>query len=93
VLAVGAGGIGCKTLVMSGFKHIKVVRYCCRTATHSGYTAITTTDAASMPSQHSLYISAQQIDRDSIETSNLSRQFLFRKRHVGHRKSLVPLRR
>ena len=30
-----------------------------------------------------------QIDMDTIETSNLNRQFLFRKRHVGQAKSLV----
>lgn len=30
-----------------------------------------------------------QIDLDTIETSNLNRQFLFRKRHVGQSKSAV----
>jgi molybdopterin/thiamine biosynthesis adenylyltransferase len=30
-----------------------------------------------------------QIDLDTIETSNLNRQFLFRKRHVGQSKAAV----
>lgn len=30
-----------------------------------------------------------QIDMDTIETSNLNRQFLFRKRHIGESKAVV----
>ena len=38
---------------------------------------------------NSSYIRCPQIDLDTIETSNLNRQFLFRKRHVGQSKAAV----
>ncbi|KAI9318161.1 hypothetical protein BX666DRAFT_1935453 [Dichotomocladium elegans] len=56
ILLVGAGGIGCellKNLVLSGFKHIKV------------------------------------IDLDTIDISNLNRQFLFQRQHVKKSKAHV----
>jgi ubiquitin-like 1-activating enzyme E1 B len=34
-------------------------------------------------------LSCEQIDLDTIETSNLNRQFLFRRSHVGQSKAAV----
>lgn len=79
VLCVGAGGIGCellKTLVMSGFLNLEVVRWVCSTAVHMHQHSYTT-------------LPPPQIDMDTIETSNLNRQFLFRRRHVGQSKAKV----
>ncbi|KAF8821057.1 ThiF family protein [Cardiosporidium cionae] len=56
LLVVGAGGIGCellKTLVLTGFKKIKI------------------------------------IDLDTIDVSNLNRQLLFRREHIGQSKADV----
>eukprot|EP00983_Pelagomonas_calceolata_P075193 1152881-Pelagomonas_calceolata.AAC.7 len=80
VLCVGAGGIGCellKTLVVSGFENIQVV---------SAATGIRSILGPLMQSllAHSCM---PQIDLDTIETSNLNRQFLFRRQHVGQSKA------
>jgi hypothetical protein len=45
--------------------------------------------AASPHTRSAPLLPLPQIDMDTIETSNLNRQFLFRKRHVGQAKSLV----
>jgi ubiquitin-like 1-activating enzyme E1 B len=86
VLVCGAGGIGCellKTLAMSGFRpgsgrwlsnlHSKIV----------------TEYIGRLLRIRNPFSTAEQVDMDTIETSNLNRQFLFRKRHVGLSKAVV----
>lgn len=91
VLAVGAGGIGCellKTLVLSGFENIEVVRI-----SHVIlYKHVVQCKCLELLCCFPKLMSPAfglQIDMDTIETSNLNRQFLFRKRHVGESKAVV----
>ena len=77
ILMVGAGGIGCellKNLILTGFKQIEIVN------THN------------LLCKHHFKISKFylfKIDLDTIELSNLNRQFLFQKIHVGQPKAVV----
>ena len=74
VLCVGAGGIGCELL---------------KTLVLSGFEDI---EVVSICVQFRAFQASQQmlqIDMDTIETSNLNRQFLFRKHHVGQSKAKV----
>lgn len=76
VLVVGAGGIGCevlKNLVLSGFTEIEIVS--CFSSFNSSFT-------------NSLLFLIQ-IDLDTIDLSNLNRQFLFHREHVGKSKARV----
>ena len=79
MLVVGAGGIGCeliKNLVLTGFKDLVIV---------SG-------DHVTRIPYHvtSLCVSVQ-VDMDTIDVSNLNRQFLFQKCHVGRPKVEVNM--
>ena len=95
VLVVGAGGIGCellKTLVMAGFRDIHVVRGRAggRGRVVPARLPLLHPDALpspppTLPPPHT----PRQVDLDTIDTSNLNRQFLFRKRHVGQSKAAV----
>jgi hypothetical protein len=103
VLCVGAGGIGCellKTLVLTGFQNIEVVRgWGRRRARGAGrLAAIAAPPHPCMPPGRRPPRArprthpppgAPQIDLDTIETSNLNRQFLFRRHHVGQSKAQV----
>ncbi len=120
VLCVGAGGIGCellKTLALSGFRDVEVVRPApcmlgCLIMTirwkdhRSQGPSHVSTPSRCRPGSRSCSLNGlqsmqniltlpltpclrAQIDLDTIETSNLNRQFLFRKRHVGQSKAAV----
>jgi len=79
VLVVGAGGIGCeliKNLVLLGFHDIETV-HCSRSL-----------DPHPKKARRALtYVT--QIDLDTIDVSNLNRQFLFQKQHIGQSKAQV----
>ena len=77
VLVVGAGGIGCellKNLVLAGFHDLVVVSTCARALAVCALT---------------LSIFSLQLDLDTIDVTNLNRQFLFHKQHVGQPKAVV----
>lgn len=82
VLLVGAGGIGCellKNLVCCGFGSDSNTQ-----ARTNDATAATSADAA--PQRKAEVV---VIDLDTIDLSNLNRQFLFRKQHIKKPKALV----
>ena len=83
VLLVGAGGIGCELL-----KNL----VCCGFGSYTGQQATSNdTDAQnageSLPQQRKAEVVV--IDLDTIDLSNLNRQFLFRKHHIKKPKAFV----
>ncbi|KAF3495609.1 hypothetical protein DY000_02057277 [Brassica cretica] len=86
VLMVGAGGIGCellKTLALSGFQDIHIgAKVLMVGAGGIGCELLKTLALSGFQDIHI-------IDMDTIEVSNLNRQFLFRRSHVGQSKAKV----
>jgi ubiquitin-like 1-activating enzyme E1 B len=83
VLVVGAGGIGCellKNLVCAGFGSGN---------TQTDLGASTTQDDGSLTAPTSHAPGIVLIDLDTIDLSNLNRQFLFRKQHIKKPKATV----
>jgi ubiquitin-like 1-activating enzyme E1 B len=83
VLVVGAGGIGCellKNLVCAGFGSGN---------TQTDLGASTTQDDGSVTTPSSRAPGIVLIDLDTIDLSNLNRQFLFRKQHIKKPKATV----
>ena len=105
VLMVGAGGIGCellKNLVVTGFKDIVVVRVtvaisdciCMLPTIICIFSYFFKSTRCKMlwlfiinKNKHPIL----QIDLDTIDVTNLNRQFLFQKQHVGKSKAEVLL--
>lgn len=101
LLVVGAGGIGCellKDLVLAGFCNLDVVR---NKHTHTYIYTYPHTfihnrishSRSGVPGRHPPRSFCPplraQIDLDTIDVSNLNRQFLFRREHVGRPKAEV----
>ena len=83
VLVIGAGGIGCellKNLVCAGFGS---------GTTQTELGASTTQDDGSLTSPESRPPGIVLVDLDTIDLSNLNRQFLFRKQHIKKPKAMV----
>lgn len=83
ILVVGAGGIGCevlKNLVMSGFSDIEIVSFSWKCDIFSDHKSLY---------EYKRFLIFIQIDLDTIDVSNLNRQFLFHKEHVGKSKAEV----
>lgn len=74
VLLVGAGGIGCELL-----KNL----VCC------GFGSLSPSDSTASPNHAARRAEIVVIDLDTIDLSNLNRQFLFRKHHIKKPKATV----
>lgn len=74
VLMVGSGGIGCELL---------------KTLALSPSNLISEITLVRAYNETYKYINASQVDLDTIDLSNLNRQFLFRRQHIGKSKCKV----